>query len=125
MMIGNLADRVNNAHGTVKKLNQETATQTVVDATNNTKEVSVETSTETKKGDISEYVNEITKKQEKKRINVALSQETFEKIITVAKGKSASAVMEKLLDFAVQDIEIDDAIVQKYYNTMKNKCKKQ
>lgn len=113
-----MKNRAQNANGAVKKLNQDTATQTVIEATNNPV-------IEPKKdNNISEYINELSKKQEKKRINVALSQETFEKIITVARGKSASAVMEKLLDFAVQDVEIDRDIVKKYYDTMKNKCKK-
>lgn len=112
--------RAENANNGIKKLNQDTATETVSNVTNSTKEISTETVTK----NISEFVNEVSKKQEKRRISVALSQETFEKIITASKGKSASAFMEKLLDFAVKDIEIDNDIVEKYYDTMKNKCKK-
>lgn len=144
MILGDLATRAKNANATMEKLNGETATKIVVNATRNIEETTAnteETTANTEEittntindtvtatqriADVSEFVNEISKKQEKKRINVGLSQETFEKIITVAQGKSASAVMEKLLDFAVQDVVINEAIVKKYYNTMKNKCKKQ
>lgn len=116
-----MKNRAQNANGVVKKLNQDTATQTVIEAISNPKDITIENK---KNNDICEYINELSKKQEKKRINVALSQETFEKIITASKGKSASAMMEKLLDFAVQDVEINRDVVEKYYDIMKNKCKK-
>ena len=62
--------------------------------------------------------------KQRKRINVSLDEDIFDKIITLSNGKSASAVMEKILIDAVKDVKVDRDIVKHYKETMENKGRK-
>jgi hypothetical protein len=111
-----LISRANVANNGAIKLNNNTAT-----VNNITTPTSTPTATTTNR-----IVDEIKNynKRGTKRINVSFSEEIFDKLITVANGKSVSKVMENILIDAVRDCEINEEVVRIYKDTMKKKGKK-
>ena len=111
----------------IKTLDKDTATinlnknnEEVIEEVN--EEVNEEPSATTTISIVDEI--KISTRKQRKRINVSMDEEIFDKLITVANGKSVSNVMERILIDAVKHREIDRAIVIEYKNKMKNKgCK--
>lgn len=110
MSLNGLMDRANDANAGAKKLDSDTATLVLgASATTTTSIV-----------DVIKKAN----RKKRKRINVSLDEDIFDKIITLSNGKSASAVMEKILIDAVKDVKVDRDIVNHYKETMENKGRK-
>ena len=82
---------------------------------------------DTKSDSVLDEIRERNKnrKSTKKRINVSLSEEVFEKLITLCNGGSVSATMEHILSDKVKDLGVDEEIVRAYKETMSNKGPKQ
>ena len=76
--------------------------------------------TKSSKADVLSEI-EKSNREVKKRINVSLEESVFDRLITLANGKSVSSAMEMILRDAVKDKDIDEEIVRKYKEKMKNK----
>ena len=118
-----LSQRAQSNNKPIKTLDKDTS---IINLKKNNEEVVEEVNVEPSATTTISIVDEIkisTRKQ-RKRINVSMDEEIFDKLITVANGKSVSNVMERILIDAVKHREIDRAIVIEYKNKMKNKgCK--
>lgn len=110
----------------IKKLNEATA---VEKDTKNVIENNIENNiisnvdianTKTPRDEIVESIK-LTNRKLRKRINVSMNEDIFHKLITVANGRSVSAVMEKILMDAMKDTVVDKEIVDIYIDTMKTK----
>lgn len=133
-MLEQMKSRAENANNGLKKLNEETTNDILksnsiknnsddnIDTANNGVVQKIDENQ--KREVINSYIQEIQRKQEKKRLNVSLSQDTFEKLITIAGGKSVSAVIESIVNIYTKDTEINKEIVEKYCKTMENKKRK-
>ncbi|MCI7208521.1 MAG: hypothetical protein MSA15_21320 [Clostridium sp.] len=113
------------SNNNLRKLNETTAIENKVENTienkvENNKEVAT---TKTSRDTVVESIK-ISNRKARKRINVSMNEDVFHKLITVANGRSVSAVMEKILMDAVKDTIIDREIVEIYLETMKNKGQK-
>ena len=109
----------------IKKLNETTAIEKdVKNVVENNIENDVEVATtKTSRDEVVESIK-VSNRKVRKRINVSMNEDIFHKLITVANGRSVSAVMEKILMDAVKDTVVDKEIVDIYVDTMKTKGQK-
>ena len=64
-----------------------------------------------------------TKKKKKKGKNIYLSEDVFNKVVTLSmeSGESLTSVMEKIITATVQDVKIKQHLVREYNNKMEKK----
>ena len=64
-----------------------------------------------------------TKKKKKKGTNIYLSEDVFNKVVTLSmeSGESLTSVMEKIITATVQDVKIKQHLVREYNNKMDKK----
>ena len=64
-----------------------------------------------------------TKKKKKKGTNIYLSEDVFNKVVTLSmeSGESLTSVMEKIITATVQDVKIKQHLVREYNNKMEKK----
>ena len=64
-----------------------------------------------------------TKKKKKKGTNIYLSEDVFNKVVTLSmeSGESLTSVMEKIITATVQDVKITQHLVREYNNKMEKK----
>lgn len=88
-----------------------------------------ETNNETNNGTNSVVQNLINKSKKKKRTSVAMTQLSYDKIVTLAMSNdiSVSSVVELIIEEAVNDVDVNNDLVElfnKKENKKKNKIKK-